>query len=136
MCDGNSEGLLRGSERGSAAGMRIGRRVVYFSDREFAGKALVVVIPDLDAVVHIELRETQDVVGIGTSGKAKTIGGRFAQSLKNGETLFAARLDDSLDTDDLKAVGVGPNTANEKTLTHTLGVGLLNRRDVKRKNIS
>ncbi len=41
-------------------------RSVYFGDGEFAGEELVVVVLHIDAIVHIDVRKPQDVVGKGS----------------------------------------------------------------------
>ncbi len=106
--------------------MRVGYWFIYFGNGEFGGEPFVVVIPDLDAVVHVEAREMEDLVGGGGGGKEKISAGGFPHCLKDREPLLAARLDHSFDLDDLKTARVGPDAAYKETLPHALRVGLLN----------
>src|SRR6266850_454771 len=120
----------------SLAGRLAGGRFVYFGDCQFGSKAIVVVIPDRDAVMHIEFREMEDVVCVSADREAQVNAARFAQCLKNGEALLAARFDNPFDFYDLKTASVGPNAPDKKSFMHAMRVGLLNWRHVKRKHIA
>src|SRR5882762_1605561 len=95
---------------------------IYFGDGDFAGEAFVVVVLDVDAVVHVPTGKVQSLVGDGEIGKNERVGDRSAPRFKNRESLLALRFNDAFNFDNAKCVGINPNAAYKKARFHVLRV--------------
>src|SRR5262249_32527388 len=103
---------------------RIIRGFVKIGDAYLTAKQFVVVVKNLDAVMHINVLKVEYVFGFSSGGEGEVIPGWLPPRLEHWEALFALRLDDSFDFDNLESSRIEPDSADKVALLHVVRIRL------------